>query len=195
MATENKVNENRGVTCQSQNPALHLLGDGFSIRPVRPDETSAILEVYRQCEDFLALGPVPTASLAMVLADLALSRQHSRVFCGIYEAQPDGLGPMVGVLDVVLGGAEGRPECADLALLMIAAPHRHHGLGRKVVALVEEAIRRDPSITTILSGVQVNNPPAIRFWTRNGYRIVGGPELMPDQTTVYHLRKDVEAIP
>jgi hypothetical protein len=37
----------------------------------------------------------------------------------------------------------------------------------------------------------VNNPLAVQFWQRMGYRIVGGPTLMPDQTTVFDLRKDL----
>ena len=32
---------------------------------------------------------------------------------------------------------------------------------------------------------------AVRFWLRMGYRITSGPELMPDQTTVYHLLKEI----
>ncbi len=167
--------------------ALNLRGGSFTIRPVRPDETPAILEVYRQCEDFLALGPVSTASEDMVLADLELSREQGGIYCGIYDQAER----MIGVVDVVLDRFGGQPECADLSLLMIAAPHRRQGIGAEVVALVEGAILRNPEISDILSGVQVNNPAGMQFWAKNGYRIVGGPELMPDQTTVYHLRKEI----
>ena len=50
------------------------------------------LEVYRRCEDFLALGPEPKASLEMVLADLEISRQEGGCFCGIYGPTGNMLG-------------------------------------------------------------------------------------------------------
>ena len=59
---------------------------------------------------------------------------------------------------------------------------------------MEAEIRKDDRITTIESGVQVNNPNAIRFWQRRGYRIISGPTLMPDQTTVFALRKDLGSV-
>jgi ribosomal protein S18 acetylase RimI-like enzyme len=75
---------------------------------------------------------------------------------------------------------------------MIAAPFRKQGIGAAAVAAVEDEIRRDPEITTIYSGVQVNNPQAIKFWQRQGYRIVSGPILHPDRTTAFDLRKDLK---
>jgi hypothetical protein len=59
------------------------------------------------------------------------------------------------------------------------------------VAAIEAEIRKDTHIHTIFSGVQVNNPQAIQFWQRQGYQIISGPTLMPDQTTVFGLRKDL----
>jgi hypothetical protein len=35
----------------------------------------------------------------------------------------------------------------------------------------------------------------IAFWTGMGYEVAGRPELMPDATTVYHLRKAVHLRP
>jgi hypothetical protein len=74
---------------------------------------------------------------------------------------------------------------------MIAKPFRRQGIGQRVVAAVERAIQKDAQVTTILSGVQVNNPHAIQFWQQQGYRIVSAPELLPDQTIAVHLRKDL----
>jgi len=158
----------------------------LEIRPVTSADASAVLDVYRQCEDFLALGPEPVASLAMVLADIETSRCQGGRFCGIFAAD----GRMVGVVDAVPGGFEGDPHAAFLALLMIAAPYRDQGIGQAVVALVEDEISRDPQVTTIFSGVQVNNPQAVRFWERNGYRIVSEAEPQGDGTTAFRLRKD-----
>ncbi len=160
----------------------------LEIRPVTEADLDAVLSVYRQCEDFLALGPVPTASMDMVLKDLELSRSEDGLFCGIYARD----GSMIGVVDYVPSHYRGEPSQAFLELLMIAAPFRGYGLGRAVVEAVEDEIRKNPLVTTILSGVQVNNPEAVRFWQANGYRIVSGPELMPDQTTAFGLRKDLK---
>jgi ribosomal protein S18 acetylase RimI-like enzyme len=158
----------------------------FEIRLVTHDDLDAVLDVYRQCEDFLALGPAPVASMEMVRSDIEISQRDGGLFCGIFA--PDG--QMVGVVDYILGGFEGDPHSAFLSLLMIAAPYRNQGIGQAVVALIEDEIRRDPRIIAILSGVQVNNPGAVRFWEKHGYRIISGPELQPDGTTAFRLRKE-----
>ena len=56
-------------------------------RPYEERDLPAVLEVYRQCEDFLALGPVARASLQMVQQDLAISRQEngSRWFIALWK--------------------------------------------------------------------------------------------------------------
>ena len=160
-------------------------GQRFVVRPVGVAAAQEILAVYQQCEDFLALGPQAKATLSMVLADLQHSAEEGGLFCGIYDAQ----NVMWGVLDFVPSGFAGDPSCASLSLLMIGSPWRHTGLGTAIVQWVEAEIRRNEAITAIDSGVQVNNPGAIRFWLRQGYVITSGPELMPDQTTVFHLLK------
>jgi GNAT superfamily N-acetyltransferase len=159
------------------------------IRTVTPDDNQAILDVYRQCEDFLALGPEPKASLEMVLKDIAETRLEGGVFRGIYAD-----GKMVGVVSYVPAGFEGKPDVAFLSLLMIIPVCRKRGIGTKIVKIVEKEILSDSHITMILSAVQVNNPDALRFWQKNGYRITGGPELRPDKTTVFHLRKELKTI-
>jgi ribosomal protein S18 acetylase RimI-like enzyme len=164
-----------------------VLDNGLHIRPVTRDELDAVLDVYRQCEDFLALGPVPVASMEMVLQDIEISQHESGIFCGIFDATD---GEMIGVVDYVTRNFEGDPRLAFLSLLMIAVPYRQQGIGKAVVEAIEDEIRKDARVTAILSGVQVNNPQAVQFWQTRGYRIVSGPTLMPDQTTVFGLRKD-----
>ena len=160
------------------------------IRPLAPGELDAVLDVYHQCEDFLALGPVPTASMEMVLKDVEISKEEGGLFCGIYTVHEK----MIGIVDFVPKGFHGDPHAAFLSLLMIAAPFRQRGIGKAVVEAIEQEIKKDPQITVILSGVQVNNPRAVQFWQSNGYRIVSGPELMPDQTTVFGLRKEIRIL-
>jgi ribosomal protein S18 acetylase RimI-like enzyme len=161
--------------------------NSLEIRTITQDDLDAVLAVYRQCEDFLVLGPVPAASMEMVRKDIEISQRQGGVFCGIYAAD----GKTIGIVDYVPNNFEGHPHLAFLSLLMIAASCRNHGIGRVVVEAIENEIKKDVRVRAILSGVQVNNPQAVKFWQRNGYRIVGGPKLLPDQTTVFDLRKDI----
>lgn len=162
------------------------------IRPVGQAEVSQVLDVYRQCEDFLALGPQPAASMGMVLDDMRHSREEGGIYCGIFHRSELGPERMIGIVDYVPAGFGGVPGHAFLSLLMIAASHRSHGIGGQVVHFVEEIIRRNPEIRSIFCGVQINNPAAQRFWERQGYSILSGPEVLPDTTVVYLLRKDLE---
>jgi len=162
-----------------------LQGGTFIVKPVGERDAAAILEVYRQCEDFLSLGPAPNASMDMVRADLEHSRSVGGIYCGIYAAT----GCMVGAVDYVPQMTGADSDKAFLNLLMIAKAYRSKGIGRQVVELVEEEITKNKSIKQIHSGVQVNNPGAIRFWKSMAYEIRSGPELLPDGTTVYHLAK------
>lgn len=161
----------------------------FLIRPLAQTEAdlSAVLEVYRLCEDFLALGPVPRASMEMVLADFEHSRAEGCTFCGIISAANE----MPGIVDFSTGGYEGDPSLAFLSLLMIAAPQRGKGLGEAVVGAVEAHIRQAGRAKAIASGVQVNNHGAYRFWQRLGYQVVSGPEAMGDGTVAYRLLKKI----
>src|SRR5512133_3760127 len=140
---------------------LYIQTERFIIRSLIPTqaESDAVLDVYRQCEDFLALGPVSKASMEMVQADFAHSRQAGGIFCGIYARSEEASlpSPMIGIVDFVPAGFEQDPHCADLSLLMIAAPYRDHGLGEAVVQAVEAEIRRAGQVCVIHSGVQVNN--------------------------------------
>lgn len=164
-----------------------LQSQTYTVRSVLPSEHGSILEVYRQCEDFLALGPVARASMQMVQADLDLSRQENGCFCGIFTPE----GQMLGILDYVPSGYHGDPSTACLSLLMIARAFRGQGIGEAVVAALEAHLHTDPVLKVISSDVQVNNPRAIKFWQSQGYRIVSGPIDHSDGTTAFDLRKDL----
>jgi ribosomal protein S18 acetylase RimI-like enzyme len=131
----------------------------FKIRAITRADLDAVLDMYAQCEDFLALGPVPTASMEMVLKDIEISQAEGGVFCGITT----GDGQMIGVVDFVSRNFEGDLQAAFLSLLMIAAPFRKQGFGKAIVAAVEKEIQKDAQVKAILAGVQVNNPQAVRF--------------------------------
>ena len=158
----------------------------FKLQIVTQNDIADLLDVYRQCEDFLALGPDPKASPEMVLEDMEGSAREGGAFYGIYDSKDQ----LIGVADFASKGFEGKSQVAFIFLLMIASSHRRRGIGTEIVQWIEREIFKSPQVTEIRSGVQVNNPQALCFWEKNGYRVVGGPEVMPDRTTVYHLCKD-----
>jgi ribosomal protein S18 acetylase RimI-like enzyme len=156
------------------------------IRPIQDKDLPDILLVYRQCQDFLALGPDPIASEQMVWQDIEVSRREGGCFCGIFQHD----GRLIGVVDYVLENFVGSPQ-AFISLLMIATPYRRHNLGQQAIRQIEAKIRKNKQIRAVLTAVQINNPLALRFWQKNGYRIVGDPKVQPDTTITYRLRKDL----
>jgi ribosomal protein S18 acetylase RimI-like enzyme len=163
-----------------------ITGSSFEVRTINHDDLEEVLEVYRQCEDFLALGAESAASTTMVLKDIEISKHEGGFFCSIRNTH----GKMIGIIGFVPGNFKEDPSKAFITLLMIALPFRNQGIGTEIVELVEKEVGKESRVKTILSSVQVNNHDAIRFWLKNGYQIVGGPELQPDNTTVFHLLKD-----
>ena len=97
---------------------------------------------------------------------------------------------MLGIIDYV-PEMEMDSKKAFLNLLMISRTYGNTGVGREAVMLVEKDMVQNKAITHIESGVQVNNPDAIRFWNRMGYATVSGPELLPDGTKAYSLSKRI----
>ena len=164
-----------------------MIDDLFEIRPITENDMADVLEVYQQCEDFLALGSEPIASMKMVLQDIETSRQDKGVFSGIYAFNEN----LIGVIDYTQSDYSGFPHVAFISLLMIAAPYRNRGIGTKVLDIVESEIRMIDRVLEIQTAVQVNNPEALRFWQRNGYCVFGSPERRPDQTEVSYLRKNL----
>jgi GNAT superfamily N-acetyltransferase len=158
----------------------------FEIRRITPEDWETVLDVYRQCEDFLALGPEPTAAMSMVVKDIETSKNEGGIFCGILATD----GKMIGVVDYVPKNFEGDPRTAFLSLLMIAAPFRKQGFGGAIIDWIENEIWKDAQVTAILTAVQINNPQALLFWQKRKYRVISEPELQPDQTITIRLRKD-----
>jgi len=155
----------------------------FSIRPIEDADLPAVLEVYRQSEDFLALGPVAAASLEMVKADRALSRREGGRYCGIFCPAPGGPDRLAGILDYTLG----RPGILFIELLMLARAERGQGLGAAVVEWL--LAQYGGQVSALQAGVQVNNPGAVRFWQRMGFRITGPAEPQADGTVAFPLER------
>jgi ribosomal protein S18 acetylase RimI-like enzyme len=145
-----------------------------------------VLAVYRQCEDFLALGPVPRASLQMVLADLAIAQQAGSIFYALYL--PGNV--MAGILDFLAEGYQGDSGQAYLALIMIAQPYRRGGLGKRLLDALETEVRQR-GVHTFVAHVQINNPASLAFFQSRGFVITSKPQLQPDGTTSVELRKQL----
>ena len=158
----------------------------LEVRRLARADAHAVLDVYCQCEDFLALGPEARASMTMVRADMETSRRENGVFCGIYKR-----GRMIGIADFIPNGFDGRSDAGFISLLMIARPFRGQGSGSEVAGLIERQVQRDYEVTCMRTAVQVNNLAAVRFWQNRGYKIIAGPESQPDGTTVFHLEKEL----
>jgi ribosomal protein S18 acetylase RimI-like enzyme len=157
--------------------------DSFSIEPIQETALPETLEIYRQAEDFLSLGPVGTASIEMIIADIHHSAEENGIFCTIRAPG----GTLMGVLDFI--PCLPRTDTGFLSLLMIATPFRGQGLGQNVVRALEDYLQKNHSITSILSGVQTNNDKGIRFWKKCGFSIDENPKKQEDGTITFQMVK------
>ncbi len=153
-----------------------------SVKELEEAELQGTLRVYEQVEDFLALGPVPKASMEMVLADLRHSKESGGRFCSIDDRN----GNQIGVLDFV---PETTAGTAFLSLLMICQDHRHKGIGRAVVKGLECYLSQRYHTQLIESGVQINNEPGKAFWRACGFQIGQDAKAMEDGTVAYDMKK------
>ena len=153
-----------------------------TIKEFEEGDLQSTLRVYEQVEDFLALGPVPKASMRMVLADLKHSTESGGRFCLIIDSK----GNKIGVLDFVPETTKGT---AFLSLLMISQDCRRKGIGRAVVIGLERFLSQRYQTQMIQSGVQVNNEPGIAFWRACGFEIEMKAKDVGDGTVAYDMKK------
>jgi len=158
----------------------------ISIRLYNGADKNDVFFVYKSCEDFLALGPEPIASMHMVEEDLRSSVNNNGRFCVISDEDR-----VVGIVDYISSGYESRFDSAYISLLMIAKNDRSKGIGGAVVRAIEGTVAENPDIKTIRISVQTNNMQAIAFWTNKGYARIGEAQLQPDTTVVYHFQKNI----
>jgi ribosomal protein S18 acetylase RimI-like enzyme len=157
--------------------------DGLEIRPISEDDLVSTLEVYKQVENFLSLGPIPTASMKMVIADIAHSREEKGIYCGIWNHS----GNQIGILDFSIGTGKD----ATLSLLMISKQYQNQGNGRRIVQNLESYLKEKYGVEAIHSGVQVNNEGGITFWKKMGFIISNRPRNMGDGTVAYEMTKSI----
>lgn len=91
-----------------------IQGEYFTVQKIDRIDIDSIYTVYKNCEDFLSLGPMPEDSKQMILDDFKISEDEGGIYCGIFIQ-----GKLIGVIDFVLSGFDGNPCHAYLSLLMI----------------------------------------------------------------------------
>lgn len=166
---------------------MNMKDKDLEIKEASENDFNSIFEVYKNCEDFLSLGPESKASKKMVLSDMKISKEESGIYCCIYKNEK-----VIGIIDFIPKGYELDNKKAYISLIMIAQSNRKKGIGRKVIAVIENEILKNPEIREILTSVQENNKIAIYFWEELGYKIISGPEHRPDKTIVFHMQKEIE---
>ena len=166
---------------------MNMKEKDLEIKKASENDFNSIFEVYKNCEDFLSLGPESKASKKMVLSDMKISKEQSGIYCCIYKNEK-----VIGIIDFIPKGYELDNRKAYISLIMIAQSNRKKGIGRKVMAIIENEILKNPEIRKILTSVQENNKIAIYFWEKLGYKIISGPEHRPDKTIVSHMQKEIE---
>lgn len=161
-----------------------LQTNSFTIRTVKQFDFPAILKVYKQSEDFLSLGPIPNASMEMVLKDIKHSKEEKGKYCGIWDLK----GNLMGTVDFVPLLAD--KESSFLTLILISVDYRDKGLGGKVIQALEQYLTTKYSVKRILSAVQTNNRKAVHFWKKCGYTVETIPEKRRDETVIFKMKKE-----
>ena len=142
-------------------------------RPVTLEDTPVLHRLYQQTERYFNVIAAPMPLEVDVHFELESALSDPRRFLE-FILPAAGEDP-VGYLDLKLD----YPHAADatINLLLIAEPHQSGGYGSRAVHALEERLRqgtllagRTPQVRRLLAGIYGDNPGAVRFWERLGYR-------------------------
>jgi ribosomal protein S18 acetylase RimI-like enzyme len=158
-------------------PALILL-------PLKEDAIPQLIDIYRQCEDFLALGPEPRASVEMVQKDFQHSRGVGGCYCGIYLPHDQ----LIGVFDFIPSGYDGDAKQAYINLLMLVPRYRNQRWGRLAMCRLEHMLAAF-HINRVHLDVQVKNPAAQHFWEQVGFVVTEDSVIQSDTTVTNHMER------
>ena len=135
-------------------------------------DEAAILAVYEQCADYLALQTPEPPSGAMVQSDVATTAKLGGVFAGIYRRDSNEL---IGVISFVPQNFRGQRDYAFVLNLMIGAVHRRQGYGTEAYQAVEDFIWRDSEVKRIGALLLPQHEPSYAFAEKQGFERAGGP--------------------
>ncbi len=150
-----------------------MTGKKLDIAPLEPGEYAEAAAVYRESRRFrvdISSYPPESPGPELVAKEAADAREHGALFCGLRLKKSR---QMVGVAVYEPSNYRGDPACAWIALLMIAEPCQGRGYGTEAAQHIEDAIFSAPGVQAIKLGVLSNNPAALAFWRRMGYREAG----------------------
>ena len=120
------------------------------------------------------------------LSDSRTGRQVLHNLTGSNTNLSGSVGKLAGILDFV-PNYNGDPGAAFIELLMLAGPYRGRGLGKAAVEWLLSAFSGETGQKRLYAAVQTNNPGAICFWQRLGFRITGPAALQADGTETYPI--------
>lgn len=146
-------------------PALRL--DGWSVARLTGPDAADLQDLYERCTDFHELSEgVPTRPTAGAeeLAALPPGKDPADKFSfGVYAAPRR----MVGYLELM----RDYPAASEwwIRLLMLDPAVRRGGLGGRICRAAAEWVGARGG-TVIRIGVLEQNPDALRFWERQGFR-------------------------
>ncbi len=135
-------------------------------------EETAILVVYEQCADYLALQTPEPPSGAMVRSDVATTAMNDGIFAGIFRRDSNELS---GAISFVPNNFHGQRDYAFVLNLMIGSAHRRQGYGTEAYQAVEKFIWLDPDVKRIGTLLLPQHEPSYAFAEKLGFERAGGP--------------------
>jgi ribosomal protein S18 acetylase RimI-like enzyme len=136
------------------------------IKPYSPEHETAVIELWRKC-NLIRPQNDPAKDIAR-----KLKVDPELFLVGLIDGK---------VVATAMGGYDGHRGW--VYYLGVDPSHRHKGLGRQMMAVIEEKLieRGCPKLNL---QVLVNNPEAMRFYERIGYKrdevLSMGKRLIPD---------------
>lgn len=144
----------------------------LTIKPVTDDDAEAVLMVYEQCADYLALQTPEVPSVAMVQSDLATTARNAGIFAGIFRRESNDL---IGVISFVPKNFRGQYDYAFVLNVMIRVSDRRRGYGTEAYRAVEELIFSNAEVKRIGTLLLPQHEPAYAFAEKLGFERAGGP--------------------
>lgn len=149
----------------------------FTFRPCRSSDFETLYRIDQTC-----YAPGIAYSRRMLRAFLAQPESHCWVACLSDEI----VGFLIAFWEEGLG---------HIITIDVVEPVRRSGAGSRLLALAERDMSRSGVLRVDLE-TATNNLPAIAFWNRHGYRVLGvHPRYYPGRIDAYLMSKRLDPFP